>query len=82
MTILGINIDADPELSKKLLKDTKVSFPILFDPENQVSDQYEIESMPSTFLVDKKGKFRYRHNGYLAGYEKKYDEQIKQLLRD
>ena len=82
VTILGINIDADPSLSKKLLKESNVTFPILYDPDNQVSKQYQIESMPSTFLVDKKGLFRYRHNGYLAGYEKKYDEQIKQLLRD
>ena len=82
VTILGINIDANTELSKKLLKEFPVNFTILYDPENTVSDDYEIQSMPSTFLVDKKALFRYRHNGYLPGYEDKYDEQIKQLLRE
>jgi len=82
VTIIGINIDENPELSKKILKDIEVNFTVLYDPENQVSQQYEIESMPSTFLVDKKGLFRFRHNGYLPGYEDKYDQQIKQLIRE
>ena len=82
VTIIGVNIDADPELSKKLLKEFPVTFTILYDPENTVSEDYEIESMPSTFLVDKKGLLRFRHNGYLSGYEDKYDAQIKQLLRE
>ncbi len=82
VTILAINIDENPELSKKVLKDIPVSFPILYDPENNVSADYDIQSMPSTFLVDKNGLLRFRHNGYLAGYEDKYEKQIKHLLRE
>ncbi len=82
VTILGINIDENPELSKKILKDVTVTFPVLFDTDSSVSGQYEIAAMPSTFLVDKHGNFRFRHNGYLDGYEHKYDKQIKKLLRE
>ena len=67
---------------KKILNDITVNFTVLYDPENQVSAAYKIESMPSTFLVDRKGYFRFRHNGYLAGYEDKYELQIKQLMRE
>ncbi|PCJ47490.1 MAG: redoxin [Gammaproteobacteria bacterium] len=82
VTIIGINVDVDPELSKILLKDHPVTFMVLYDPENNVSADYDIQAMPSTFLVDKNGLLRFRHNGYLAGYEHKYDAQIKQLLRE
>jgi len=82
VTILGINIDENIELSKKILRDITVSFPILFDQENKVSAIYSIEAMPATFLVDRSGNFRFRHDGYKAGYEAKYDQQIKQLMRD
>jgi len=82
VTILGINIDENSELSKKVLKDITVTFPILYDNENKVSEQYSIEAMPATFLVDRNGNFRFRHDGYKAGYEDTYDQQIKQLMRD
>ncbi len=82
VTILGINIDENPEFSKRVLKDITVTFPILYDSESKVSEQYSIEAMPSTFLVDRSGNFRFRHDGYKAGYEAMYDQQIKQLMRD
>ena len=82
VTILGVNIDENPELSKKVLKDIIVTFPILYDSENMVSRQYSIEAMPASFLVDRNGTFRFRHDGYKAGYENTYDQQIKLLMRD
>ena len=81
-TMLGINLDQTPALSKKLLKDITVTFPVLYDPENNVSEAYGVESMPSTFLVDKNGNWRFLHKGYKAGYEDDYAEQIKTLLRE
>ena len=81
-TMIGINLDQTPALSKKLLKDITVTFPILFDPENNISEAYGVESMPSTFLVDKNGNWRFLHKGYKAGYEDDYAEQIKALLRE
>ena len=35
--ILGVNIDNDPALADKLLKDIKVDFPVLLDPENRIA---------------------------------------------
>ncbi|HFB66756.1 MAG TPA: TlpA family protein disulfide reductase [Aeromonadales bacterium] len=80
--LLGINLDATPDLSKKLLKDIKVTFPVLFDPENEVSEAYNVESMPTTVIVDKNGNWRFLHKGYQPGYENDYADQVKQLLRE
>ncbi len=80
--LLGINLDATPELSKKLLKDIQVTFPILYDPENRVSEAYNVESMPTTVIVDKNGNWRFLHKGYQPGYENDYADQVKQLLRE
>ncbi len=80
--ILGVNLDATRDLSQKLLKDITVTFPVLFDPENNVSEAYKIESMPTTIIVDKEGNWRFIHKGYLPGYENEYAQQIKELLRE
>ena len=59
-----------------------VTFPILFDDENVVSEQYGVDAMPMTLLVDRDGQVRHLHRGYKPGYEDKYEEQVRSLIRE
>jgi peroxiredoxin len=38
--------------------------------------------MPATLLIDRDGRVRYVHRGYRDGYERKYQEQIRELLKE
>ena len=57
---------------------TDPSFPILFDLESRISGVYKVEGIPTTYLVDKKGKVRYRAVG---GREFDHPE-IETIIRD
>jgi peroxiredoxin len=81
-TLLGVNVEEDSSLSDKFLAETPVSFPILFDPENDVSKLYDVVAMPSTVMIDRNGNMRYIHHGYKPGYENDYQTQIRALLRE
>lgn len=81
-TVFGVNVDKDSSLANKILKDIPVSFPILYDPQGKVSQLYDIDAMPTTVIVDRDGKMRFLHRGYKSGYEDKYVEEIKQLIRE
>lgn len=81
-TILGVNVEENPQKAKSLLKDIPVSFPVLFDTDNTVSRLYDVVAMPSTVLVDRAGNVRYLHKGYKPGYEQSYQEQIRSLIRE
>jgi peroxiredoxin len=81
-TLLGVNVEENTAAAKKMLKEAPVSFPILFDRKNQVSELYQVKAMPSTFLVDRDGKLRYLHKGYKPGYENDYQSQIRELIRE
>ena len=81
-SVWGINVDEQSEDAKKLLHDIKVSFPILYDPKNNTPKLYELEAMPSTFMIDRDGYVRFAHRGYLPGYEDSYEKQIKQLVME
>ena len=81
-TVLGVNVEQNPDDAKSLLKDVSVSFPILFDKENKVSKLYNIKGMPSTVLVDRDGNVRYVHIGYQSGTEQEYQQQIRTLIRE
>ena len=81
-TLLGVNVEEDSSAADKVLKDIPVSFPILYDNKNSVSESYQVRAMPSTFLIDRDGNVRYLHKGYQPGYEEEYQQQIRELVRE
>lgn len=80
--LLGVNIEPKKKDADKLLKQIPVTFPILYDTEQKVSEMYDVSAMPTTILIDKNGKMRYLAKGYKPGYEKDYKEQVKALLKE
>lgn len=81
-TILAVNVDEQSALADDFLKNTPVSFPVLYDNESQVSELYGVDAMPTTVLVDREGQRRFLHRGYKPGYEDEYRKQVKQLIRE
>jgi len=81
-SLLGVNIDDDSRRAMQMIEELGVSFPVLFDARKEVSELYEVEAMPVTVLVDREGNVRYVHHGYKPGYEDKYLDQVRSLLRE
>ena len=80
--LLAVNVEDNPEGARQWLEETPVTFPVLFDPNNQVSKLYNVVAMPSTVLVGRDGTMRFIHHGYKPGYEDEYQTQIRALLRE
>lgn len=81
-TVFGINVEQDRERADKILRDIPVSFPVLFDDDNTVSELYQVDAMPVTVLVDRSGNIRAVHRGYKPGYEELYEAQIRELVKE
>ena len=81
-TVFGVNVEQDRKMADKVLRDIPVSFPILFDTDNRVSQLYDVDAMPATVLVDRNGEIRYMHRGYKPGYELEYEKQVRALIRE
>ncbi len=81
-SLLGVNIDDDSRKAMNMIAELGVSFPVLFDARKEVSQLYEVDAMPVTVLIDREGTIRYVHHGYKPGYEDKYLDQIRSLLRE
>ncbi len=63
--VLGVNEFEDPDRVFSYMGRLSVfpSFPILFDREGKVSLLYGVKGMPTTFLIDKRGRVVYRAVG-------------------
>ena len=81
-TLLGVNVEENTTDAEKWLSQTPVTFPVLFDKENKVSKLYDVNAMPSTVFIDRKGNVRYLHKGYKPGDEAEYLNQIRALLKE
>jgi peroxiredoxin len=80
--LLGVNIDDDPRNAEAVAAKLGVKFPVLLDTDKQVSKLYDLSTMPSTVIIDRDGRVRYVHLGYLAGTENDYEKQVRQLLEE
>lgn len=79
--LLGVNVDDDARNAAEVALKLGVKFPVLLDTDKAVSHLYDLKTMPSTVLIDRDGRVRYVHKGYLAGVEDVYDKQIRELLK-
>lgn len=60
--ILGINIDTQSDV-KGFVKKLGVDFPILLDKKDKVNTLYEIQPIPTSYLVDENGIIINKHIG-------------------
>jgi peroxiredoxin len=79
--LLGVNVDDDTRRAADVASKLGLKFPVLLDTDKTVSRIYDLSTMPSTVLIDRDGRVRYVHRGYLVGDEAMYDKQIRDLLK-
>ena len=81
-TVLGVNVEGDSKPAQEIVDKTNVTFPVLIDEGQKVSERYDLEAMSSTIVIDRDGVIRYIHLGYKPGDESKYVEVVKKLIRE
>ena len=82
--IIAVNIDNDIDNMNHFLDQLfpKPGFPIVIDNKQQIPSLFNIEAMPTTIFIDKKGKIRYRHDGFKKTYLNNFNEELTQLLKE
>lgn len=75
----AVNITANdqPEQAAAFVKQYGLSFPILMDETGEVSTQYEIVSIPTTYFIDKNGIIRQKVIGLVK--PEVFEEYLEEL---
>jgi peroxiredoxin len=61
--MLGINVGEDEEIIFQFTANYPVEFPLLMDLDSKVINQWPVNGLPTTFVVDPKGEIVYRAIG-------------------
>lgn len=66
--VLAVNLtDSDSEKEvKKFAQEYKLNFPVLLDPDGKVGNTYKTVTIPTTFIIDKKGIIKQKHIGPMS----------------
>jgi peroxiredoxin len=82
LQVVGISED-EPEDKGKIpgfVGTYGARFAIAWDEDRSISQRYQPETMPSSFLIDRKGVVRFAHAGYRDGDEAQLEREIQGLL--
>jgi thiol-disulfide isomerase/thioredoxin len=80
--VIAISVDANRDKAITFLRAVEPSLRAVHDGEHQVADAYGVERMPSSFLIDKEGKLRFRHEGYSEKDIEVIERQVRLLLEE
>ncbi|HXS51962.1 MAG TPA: TlpA disulfide reductase family protein [Usitatibacter sp.] len=78
--VVGVNKDVTTGDALRFLQRVKVSFPLVADRDDVVAKAFDVQAMPSGYLVDRKGVVRYVHLGFTADTEAQLRTEIEKLL--
>ena len=75
--MLGINVGEDEDIIFQFTASYPVEFPLLMDRDSKVINQWPVNGLPTTFVVDPKGEIVYR----AIGGREWDDPQLLDLVR-
>ncbi len=80
--ILAVSIDTIGEPPVRLfVEDFGFSFPVLMDDEFEVNDRYQVRVVPTSILVDRKGKVAQRFLGAKDWNDQESRAAVEKLIR-
>ncbi|HEV8040296.1 MAG TPA: redoxin domain-containing protein [Bryobacteraceae bacterium] len=77
LVVLGVNGGEDSETVRQFLRMSKLSYPVLLTPDNEVMQSYSVTAFPTVVLLDADGKIVFYHVG--AGGDKALRESLAKL---
>ena len=79
-TVLAVNVDKDRDLAAEFLAEYPAEFPIHYDPSGQLAESFDVQAMPSSFLLDASGAVIARHYGFRLAETDEYEAKIRAAL--
>ena len=80
--ILAVNLDQKKLNAASFLDEHQVDYVNVYDPKMTTGKLYNVNIMPVGYLIDRQGKVRVIHKGFIPGDELGLEKAVKFLLRE
>lgn len=82
LEMVAISVDENRNKAITFIRGIEPGLRAVHDADQKVSNTYDLEGMPTCFLVDKQGNLRFRHDGYTAEDLDKVQREARLLLSE
>ncbi|NNF40830.1 MAG: TlpA family protein disulfide reductase [Woeseiaceae bacterium] len=82
LVIVGVNVDQAPESAAAFLADYPATFQIAYDQQGRLAKEYDVQGMPSSFVIGRDGKRKAEHLGFKVKRQDEYEAAIVAALQE
>ena len=79
--ILAVNLDKKTKKALKFLAKQSVGYPSVSNPRGDIPGKFDLETMPSSYLIDQNGVVRYVHKGFRDGDLDVIRKEVRRIIR-
>jgi peroxiredoxin len=78
--VIAVNLDQKEKKALRFLAKNPVGYPSASDPEGSLPERYGVDTMPTSYLIDRDGVIRYVHRGFQRGDSDRLRREIRALI--
>lgn len=79
--VVAVNLDEDKANGEKFLQEVPVDFTVLRDASGEWADKFVVDSMPTSFIIDKNGVVQKIHHGFVSDDITEIEAKVMELLK-
>ena len=64
LVVIAVNLDENQQDAQQFLKELPAEFQVIYDPEGELAEIYNVQGMPSSYLFNRNGKLVSTHIGF------------------
>ena len=80
LVIIGVNLDASNEDAAAFLEDYPADFKIYFDTDAVYAQEFDVQAMPSSFVLGRDGEIAARQLGFKVKRQQEYEAILVEAL--
>ena len=80
--VIAVNVDEHRKDADAFLKTQQYQMRVMFDPRARIPDAFAARGVPSSYLIDQRGRIRFAHEGWDETADATYRREIMTLLAE
>ena len=81
LKVVGVSLDQDTNQARRFAEEFKAEFIIGFDTSGELGDQFGVRTLPSSVIIDRKGRLLESHTGFNDVQALEYEKSLVKALK-
>lgn len=81
LAVVAVGVDTDAEKARLFANEVGVKFPVIVDPDAKLLGKFDVQNMPTGYLVDREGVIRHKQVGFGTKTIEDLQPKLKELLK-